>query len=70
MAETPRHCFGQLVSRLAQVNTELWHQEDEARRPDDHVIAAAKRRIDKLNQERNDLIEAIDEEVLRLRGAV
>lgn len=50
------------------VNIRLWHEEDEARRPDvdDAVIAGTKRRIDALNQERNDLIEAIDDALLDL----
>ena len=62
------HTLGQLVSRLARINIELWHEEDKARSPDDAQVAASKRRIDGLNQQRNDLIESVDEALRALGG--
>jgi hypothetical protein len=55
-----------LARDLARRNYELWHEEDQARRTDvdDSVIASVKRRIDKLNQARNDMIEKLDEQIL------
>lgn len=49
-------------------NFRLWHVEDTARRRDvdDAVIADCKRRIDALNQERNDDMEKVDACLLRL----
>jgi hypothetical protein len=62
--------IGTLVARLAATNIELWHEEDKARVEDDRQVAAAKRSVDRLNQQRNDLIERIDESFRELvRGA-
>jgi hypothetical protein len=63
--------IGKLISELSKINIMLWHEEDKARLPDDHIVAQAKRNIDRLNQKRTDLIELIDEkisEVLKYGG--
>lgn len=56
--------IGKFISDLAMINIKLWHTEDKARSEDDHIIAEAKREIDKLNQQRNNLIEDIDAAVI------
>ncbi|PCJ63320.1 MAG: hypothetical protein COA79_00500 [Planctomycetota bacterium] len=47
-------------------NYSLWHEEDEARRidVDDSIIAQVKRNIDGFNQNRNDMIQKMDEELI------
>jgi hypothetical protein len=55
-----------IALELAWRNYSLWHEEDKARRDDvdDSVIASVKRRIDRINQERNDCIEQLDSVIL------
>jgi hypothetical protein len=55
-----------LVERLHRFNYDLWNQEDIARRTDvpDRTIREVKRAIDRLNQQRNDAIESLDEWLL------
>lgn len=65
--------FLSLAREQHRRNFDLWHEEDTARALEvpDTLIAAVKRRIDKLNQERNDLIEKLDDallDLLRKRG--
>ncbi len=57
--------FDRLVLEQHRANFDLWHLEDAARdlQAADQDIAACKRAIDKLNQSRNDLVEAIDLEL-------
>ena len=55
--------LGEAVSELAYRNIRLWHFEDEVRRTDleDSEIVKIKRQIDSTNQERNDLMDKVDE---------
>jgi hypothetical protein len=49
-----------------RANFDLWHIEDEARAPgaSDAELAAVKRRVDRTNQLRCDLVEALDQMLL------
>lgn len=64
--EVPSVKVNSLALELAWRNCLLWHEEDKARRTDvdDSTIAVVKRAIDRLNQQRNDLIEKLDEVIL------
>lgn len=55
-----------LVALQHRANFELWHIEDEARRPgaSDAELAEIKRRIDRTNQRRNDAVEELDRYLL------
>ena len=52
-----------IIATQFSFNFRLWHEEDLARSPDapDERIAQVKRNIDRLNQQRNDWIEKIDD---------
>lgn len=64
-AESPA-AFLDSVARQHRANFDLWHIEDEARAPGatDARLADVKRRIDRTNQLRNDLAEALDRALL------
>lgn len=54
--------IGNLIDQLSIVNMKIWKQEDVKRSSnDDKQIADACRKTNILNQQRNDLIESIDE---------
>ena len=55
--------LGAAITGLVERNIRLWHLEDEVRRPDiaDSRVADCKRQIDTNNQERNDLIDKVDQ---------
>jgi hypothetical protein len=68
--ESPPAASGDRFLRLVEENHlqnfQLWHEEDIARRDDlgSERIHQAKRAIDRYNQERNDLIEKMDESLV------
>lgn len=70
-APEPR-CVGLMALAMAQhrANFDLWHEEDKARNPQaaDAEIARVKHAIDGLNQRRNDLVQQMDEWLLREFG--
>jgi hypothetical protein len=65
-ADVIGHAFMNRVARQHRANFELWHIEDEARRPgaSDAELAEVKRRIDTTNQRRNDAVEDLDRALL------
>jgi hypothetical protein len=63
---------GLMALAVAQhrANFDLWHEEDKARDPDasDAEITSVKHAIDRLNQQRNDLVEKMDGMLLTETG--
>jgi hypothetical protein len=62
--------FDALVVEQHRANFDLWHEEDQARDPraTPERIVEIKRAIDRLNQQRNDLMERIDRSLLQATG--
>lgn len=71
--QVARHTDGiwQWIETNHKFNSELWDEEDLARRRDvpDSAIAGNKRRIDVFNQKRNDAVERIDDLILQALAA-
>jgi hypothetical protein len=69
--DNPYEGFLRAVCLQHEQNFRLWHQEDIARSPDasDATLAEVKRAIDKLNQQRNDLIERLDDALIERLSA-
>jgi hypothetical protein len=61
-----------ILYKKNQIDTEQWHQEDIIRRPDLplETFAAVKRNIDRLNQERTDTVEWLDDFITNLYSSV
>ena len=69
--EEPASGIDLLVQSQHRYNFRIWHLEDAARDPraSDEEIAQVKRAIDRLNQERNNLFEQLDMELLSVLQA-
>ena len=63
--QSPDDSLLSLVCQQHGSNFRLWHEEDKARsrKATDQQIADVKRTIDRLNQQRNDRIERIDDTI-------
>ena len=70
-SEYPCDGLTAVACRQHRFNFDLWHEEDKARdkNADNSVIADVKRRIDTLNQQRNDWIEKIDDRLIEIFSA-
>jgi len=58
--------LGALVDKLAKANYGLWHSQDLSSARDDHEDAETMRMTMQLNKERNNLIEAIDDHIIKM----
>ncbi len=70
--DNPYEGFLGIVCLQHQQNFRLWHQEDIARSPvtGEADLAQVKRAIDQLNQQRNDLIERLDDHLVEALSGV
>ena len=66
--DNPYEGFVAIACSQHSFNYQLWHEEDIARAVDvdDSQIATVKRSIDRLNQQRNDWIEKLDDAITEL----
>lgn len=64
----PSATLDHLLYKKNQIDTIQWHIEDEIRRPDlpADKLVGFKRQIDRLNQERTDTVELIDDAIANL----
>ncbi|WP_411823308.1 DUF4254 domain-containing protein [Leptospira sp. 'Mane'] len=64
----PENTLENILYNKNHVDTIQWHIEDEIRRPDIALeeVVALKRKIDKLNQDRTDMVEKLDDFVIVL----